>query len=140
MTTLTGLRGRWSIIGRRPLVVCDTGHNEAGLRAVVAQLQRVPHEYLHLVIGTVNDKDVAAMLTLLPKEGVYYYCAANIPRALPVGELAAQGAGLGLHGQAYASVAAAVAAARNAAGPGDVVFIGGSTFVVAEVEELYATT
>ncbi|WP_226915568.1 bifunctional folylpolyglutamate synthase/dihydrofolate synthase [Hymenobacter siberiensis] len=140
VTTLTGLRGRWSIIGRQPLVVCDTGHNAAGLQAVMAQLQRVPHECLHLVIGTVNDKDVAAMLALLPKEATYYFCAATIPRALPAAELAEQGAGLGLHGQAYGSVAAAVAAARNAAGPRDVVFIGGSTFVVAEVEELYAPT
>jgi dihydrofolate synthase / folylpolyglutamate synthase len=139
VTALTGLRGRWSIIGRQPLVVCDTGHNVAGLRAVVAQLQRLPYERLHLVIGTVNDKDVASMLALLPKEGIYYFCAATIPRALPAAELAERGAGLGLHGQAYGSVVAAVAAARKAAGPGDVVFIGGSTFVVAEVEELYAT-
>ncbi|MGY3087140.1 dihydrofolate synthase/folylpolyglutamate synthase [Hymenobacter sp. UYAg731] len=139
VTTLTGLRGRWSIIGRQPLVVCDTGHNAAGLKAVVAQLQRLPQERLHLVIGTVNDKDVASMLELLPKEATYYFCAANIPRALPAGELAEQAAGLGLHGQAYGSVAGAVAAARQAAGPADVVFIGGSTFVVAEVEELYAT-
>ena len=140
VTTLTGLRGRWSIIGQQPLVVCDTGHNAAGLQVVMAQLQRVPHERLHLVIGTVNDKDVAAMLALLPKEATYYFCAATIPRALPAAELAEQGAELGLNGQAYGSVAAAVAAARSAAGPRDVVFIGGSTFVVAEVEELYATT
>ena len=140
VTTLTGLRGRWSIIGRQPLVICDTGHNAAGLQAVVSQLQRVAHECLHLVIGTVNDKDVASMLALLPKEGVYYFCAANIPRALPAAELAEQGAGMGLQGQAYGSVAEAVAAARSAAGAGDVVFIGGSTFVVAEVDELYATT
>ncbi|MBH8557113.1 bifunctional folylpolyglutamate synthase/dihydrofolate synthase [Hymenobacter negativus] len=140
VTSLTGLRGRWSIIGRRPLVVCDTGHNAAGLKAVMTQLQRVPHERLHLVIGTVNDKDVASMLALLPKEGHYYFCAANIPRALPAEELSAQGEALGLHGQAYGSVEAAVAVARKAASPDDVVFIGGSTFVVAEVEELYATT
>jgi dihydrofolate synthase/folylpolyglutamate synthase len=139
VTTLTGLRGRWSIIGRQPLVVCDTGHNAAGIKSVMTQLQRLPHERLHLVIGTVNDKDVASMLALLPKEGVYYFCVANIPRALAAGELAVQGAELGLHGQAYGSVAAAVAAARSAAGPADVVFIGGSTFVVAEVDELYAT-
>lgn len=132
VTQLTGLRGRWSIIGRRPLVVCDTGHNPAGLRLVVAQLRRLPHRQLHLVIGTVQDKDVAGMLALLPTEGTYYFCAANIPRALPAGELAQQAMLLGLLGQAYGSVAAAVAAARAAAGSDDVVFIGGSTFVVAE--------
>jgi dihydrofolate synthase/folylpolyglutamate synthase len=138
VTQLTGLRGRWSIIGRRPLVVCDTGHNAAGLKMVMDQLQRVPHQRLHLVIGTVNDKDVASMLALLPTTAIYYFCAARIPRALPVAELAQQAAELGLQGQAYESVAAAVAAARAAASPADVVFIGGSTFVVAEVEELYS--
>ena len=138
VTALTGLRGRWSIIGRRPLVVCDTGHNAAGLRLVVAQLRRLKYQKLHLVIGTVNDKDVPAMLALLPTEGTYYFCAANIPRALPAQELAASATEAGLAGQAYDSVAAAVAAARVAAGPDDVVFIGGSTFVVAEVEDLYS--
>ena len=137
VTRLTGLRGRWSIIGRRPLVVCDTGHNAAGLQLVVAQLRRLPHQRLHLVIGTVNDKDVPAMLALLPAEGIYYFCAANIPRALPAVELAALAAAGGLVGQAYESVAAAVATARAAAGPDDAVFIGGSTFVVAEVDALY---
>ena len=139
VTRLTGLRGRWSIIGRRPLVVCDTGHNAAGLQLVVAQLRRLPHQRLHLVIGTVNDKDVPAMLALLPAEGIYYFCAANIPRALPAVELAALAAAGGLVGQAYESVAAAVATARAAAGPDDAVFIGGSTFVVAEVDALYAS-
>ena len=139
VTRLTGLRGRWSIIGRRPLVVCDTGHNAAGLQLVVAQLRRLPHQRLHLVIGTVNDKDVPAMLALLPAEGIYYFCAANIPRALPAVELAALAAAGGLVGQAYESVVAAVAAARAAAGTDDAVFIGGSTFVVAEVDALYAS-
>ena len=134
---LTGLRGRWSIIGRRPLVVCDTGHNAAGLRMVVAQLEQLSYQQLHLVIGMVNDKDVTDMLALLPTAGTYYFCAANIPRALPAQALAEQAVAIGLAGQAYGSVAAAVAAARAAAGPDDVVFIGGSTFVVAEVEELY---
>ncbi|OGX87022.1 bifunctional folylpolyglutamate synthase/dihydrofolate synthase [Hymenobacter glacialis] len=138
VTQLTSLRGRWSIIGRRPTVVCDTAHNAAGLQLVMAQLQRLPHHTLHLVIGAVNDKDVAGMLQLLPSAATYYFCAANIPRALPAGQLALQAAALDLRGEAYNSVAAAVAAARAAAQPEDVVFIGGSTFVVAEVEELYS--
>jgi len=137
VTRLTGLRGRWSIIGQRPLVVADTGHNEAGLRLVLAQLARVPHRHLHLVIGTVNDKDVAKVLALLPREATYYFCQANIPRALPADELAALATAAGLTGRAYGPVPAAVAAARAAAAPDDVVFIGGSTFVVAEVAELY---
>ena len=138
VTALTGLRGRWSILGHRPLVVADTAHNEAGLRLAMAQLQRVPHERLHLVIGTVNDKDVTKILPLLPAAAAYYFCQADIPRALPAPELAALAAAAGRPGRAYGAVAAAVAAARAAAGPGDVVFIGGSTFVVAEVAELYA--
>lgn len=134
---LTGLRGRWSILGQRPLVVADTGHNEGGLRLVMAQLARVPHRHLHLVIGTVNDKDVTTVLALLPRAATYYFCQADIPRALPAAELAALAAAAGLTGRAYGPVPVAVAAARAAAGPTDVVFIGGSTFVVAEVAELY---
>jgi dihydrofolate synthase/folylpolyglutamate synthase len=137
VTQLTGLRGRWSVIGRRPLVVCDTAHNAAGLTAVVAQLRQTPHNQLHVVLGTVNDKDVAGMLRLLPPEGRYYFCAANIPRALPAAELKQLAAAAGLHGEAHDSVMDAVRAARHEAGPDDVVFIGGSTFVVAEVEDLY---
>jgi dihydrofolate synthase/folylpolyglutamate synthase len=137
VTRLTGLRGRWSIIGQSPLVVADTGHNEAGLRLVLAQLARVPHRRLHLVIGTVNDKDVTKVLALLPHDATYYFCQADIPRALPAQELAALATAQGLTGRAYGPVPAAVAAARAAAGPEDVVFIGGSTFVVAEVTELY---
>jgi dihydrofolate synthase/folylpolyglutamate synthase len=137
VTRLTGLRGRWSVIGQKPLVVCDTGHNEAGLRLVLAQLEKLDYQRLHVVLGTVNDKDVAAMLRLLPRGACYYFCQANIPRALPAADLARQANLLGLEGQAWGPVAAAVAAARQGAGPDDVVFIGGSTFVVAEVPELF---
>jgi dihydrofolate synthase/folylpolyglutamate synthase len=137
VTRLTGLRGRWSILGQRPLVVADTGHNEAGLQLVLAQLARIAYRQLHMVIGTVNDKDVAKVLALLPREATYYFCQADIPRALPATELAALAQAAGLSGQVYGPVPAAVAAARAAAGPDDVVFIGGSTFVVAEVAELY---
>jgi dihydrofolate synthase/folylpolyglutamate synthase len=137
VTRLTGLRGRWSILGHHPLVVADTGHNEAGLRLVLAQLARVPHQQLHLVIGTVNDKDVTKVLALLPPEATYYFCQADIPRALPADELAALALAAGLTGRAYGPVPVAVAAARAAAAPDDVVFIGGSTFVVAELADLY---
>ena len=137
VTRLTGLRGRWSILGEQPLVVADTGHNEAGLRLVLAQLARLSYRQLHMVIGTVNDKDVTKVLALLPRTATYYFCQADIPRALPAAELAALAQAAGLAGQVYGPVPAAVAAARAAAGPDDVVFIGGSTFVVAEVAELY---
>ena len=131
---LTGFRGRWTILGRRPLVVCDTGHNEAGIRFIVGQLARLPHRRLHFVLGVVNDKDVSKMLALLPKEATYYFCQANIPRALPAAELAGRAAAVGLQGVVYGPVPAAVVAARAAAAEDDVVFIGGSTFVVAEVD------
>jgi dihydrofolate synthase/folylpolyglutamate synthase len=133
---LTGFRGRWTILARRPLVVCDTGHNEAGLRFVTAQLARLPRRQLHFVLGVVNDKDVSKMLTLLPTDATYYFCQASIPRALPAAELAAQAAAVGLRGEAYGPVPVAVAAARAAATAEDVVFIGGSTFVVADLDEL----
>ncbi len=136
VTRLTGLRGRWTILDRRPLVICDTGHNEAGIRFIVDQLARLPRQRLHFVLGVVQDKDVSKMLALLPPAATYYFCQASIPRALPADELARQATALGLHGQPYGPVPAAVAAARAAAGPDDVIFIGGSTFVVAEIEEL----
>jgi dihydrofolate synthase/folylpolyglutamate synthase len=104
---------------------------------VLDQLARVPHRHLHLVIGTVNDKDVTKVLALLPRDATYYFCQADIPRALPADELASLAAAQGLAGRSYGAVPAAVAAARAAAAPDDVVFIGGSTFVVAEVAELY---
>ncbi|RYU83357.1 bifunctional folylpolyglutamate synthase/dihydrofolate synthase [Hymenobacter persicinus] len=135
---LTGFRGRWTILGRRPLVVCDTGHNEAGIRFVTAQLARLPYRQLHFVLGAVNDKDVTKMLGLLPADARYYFCQADIPRALPAAELAERAAAAGLRGTVYGPVGAAVAAARAAAAADDVVFIGGSTFVVAEVAELYS--
>jgi dihydrofolate synthase/folylpolyglutamate synthase len=135
---LTGLRGRWQIIGREPLTVCDTGHNEAGIRMVVQQLARLPYRRLHVVLGMVNDKDLSKVLRLLPTEATYYFCAANIPRALPAAELAEQAAAVGLQGQVCGTVAAALATARQQASAGDVIFVGGSTFVVAEVPDLYA--
>ncbi|MDU0370120.1 bifunctional folylpolyglutamate synthase/dihydrofolate synthase [Hymenobacter endophyticus] len=132
----TGFKGRWTILGRQPLVVCDTGHNEAGIRFITEQLARLPYRQLHMVLGVVNDKDVSKMLSLLPREATYYFCQATIPRALPTKELLEKAAAVGLQGQAYGPVPVAVAAARAAAAPDDVVFIGGSTFVVAEIEEL----
>ncbi|WP_316934362.1 bifunctional folylpolyglutamate synthase/dihydrofolate synthase [Hymenobacter sp. AT01-02] len=136
VSRLTGFRGRWTIMGRRPLVVCDTGHNEAGLRFVTAQLAGLTYQKLHFVLGVVNDKDVSNMLKLLPRDATYYFCQATIPRALPATELAERAGAEGLQGIAYGPVPVAVAAARAAAGADDVVFIGGSTFVVAEIEEL----
>jgi dihydrofolate synthase/folylpolyglutamate synthase len=130
----TGLLGRWQVLAQHPLIIADTGHNEAGIKEVLAQLAVTPHERLHIVIGMVNDKDISTVLALLPKDASYYFCKANIPRALPAAELLAAAAQLnGLSGTAYDTVATALAAAKNKATDGDLILIGGSTFTVAEV-------
>lgn len=135
-TQLTGLKGRWQTLRATPLTICDTGHNEAGIRAVIDQLQRTPHERLHMVIGMVNDKDISKILNLMPRDAVYYFCQASIPRALDAAELADQAAGCGLHGEVEPDVNAALRKATRAAGPNDLIFVGGSTFVVGEVDDL----
>ena len=134
--SLTGLKGRWQKIGDRPLVICDTGHNADGIRAVVEQLQATPHEKLHVVLGTVNDKDIRGILELFPKEAFYYFCQAKIPRALPAGELAVQAMAVGLQGIVIGDVNEAIRSAKANASAEDLIFIGGSTFVVAEVDNL----
>lgn len=128
----TGIRGRWEILQKQPLCICDTGHNVAGLHMAVDQLAATPHDQLHIVLGMVNDKDIDSMLELLPREAVYYFTKAAVPRALPESELAARAAAKGLQGQCYPSVMQAKTAALKAAAVDDLVFIGGSNFVVAE--------
>lgn len=128
----TGLMGRWQVLSRSPLTVCDTGHNKEGLEYVVRQIRATPKHALHMVIGFVNDKDLASVLPLLPQEGVYYFTKASVQRALDERVLMAEAGKYGLAGACYATVAAALGAARIAAGPKDMIFIGGSTFVVAD--------
>ncbi|MCX6296407.1 MAG: bifunctional folylpolyglutamate synthase/dihydrofolate synthase [Bacteroidetes bacterium] len=129
----TGLKGRWQILSRKPLVIADTGHNEAGIREVLDQIKLMPHKKLHFVLGMVNDKDISKILGMLPKDAIYYFCKANIPRALPASELALQANNFGLNGNVYESVQDAFIAAKKRAAKNDFVFIGGSTFTVAEV-------
>lgn len=129
----TGLKGRWQVVTKRPLIICDTGHNEGGIREIVSQIGSTPHDHLHFVFGAVSDKDLTEILNLLPREATYYFCKADVPRGLDAGELAALAAAAGLNGTHYPTVAAAFSAARSAARPDDLVFVGGSTFIVAEV-------
>lgn len=129
----TGLQGRWQILSQKPLIITDTGHNEAGIEEVLKQIKLTPHKKLHFVLGMVNDKDVSTILQMLPVEAVYYFCKANIPRALDQQELAEIAKKYGLKGPVYSSVKRALAGAKKAALSGDLIFIGGSTFVVAEV-------
>ncbi|GAA4089100.1 folylpolyglutamate synthase/dihydrofolate synthase family protein [Mucilaginibacter panaciglaebae] len=131
--TLTGLHGRWETLSTSPLTICDTGHNPDGIREVLENIVKVKYKQLHFVIGMVNDKDGAKVLSMLPKEAIYYFCKPDIPRGLEAETLQAQALEFGLQGNVYSSVKAALAAAQSVAQPEDLVFIGGSTFVVAEV-------
>ncbi len=128
----TGLAGRWQVIGRDPLTLCDTGHNREGLEYVVHQLKRIRKGILHIVIGFVNDKDLGLVLPLLPADATYYFTKASVPRALDEKVLMEQASEEGLRGEAFPDVISALNAARGNASPDDLIFVGGSTFVVAE--------
>jgi dihydrofolate synthase/folylpolyglutamate synthase len=130
---ISGLIGRWQVLGQSPLILCDSAHNVDGLRYVTKALAALPAEQLHLVFGTVSDKDWTKLWGLLPKEAQYYFCKANIPRGLDAQQLQQQAAQHQLHGNAYPSVQAAFEAAKAKAQENDVIFVGGSIFVVAEV-------
>jgi dihydrofolate synthase/folylpolyglutamate synthase len=131
--TNTGLRGRWQVIGKDPLTICDTGHNKEGLEYVLRQLGKVPATSLHIVIGFVSDKDIGAMLSMFPENARYYFTRAKVQRAMDEKVLKSIAAGYGLKGRSYNDVSEALAAARANASPSDLVFVGGSTFVVAEI-------
>jgi dihydrofolate synthase/folylpolyglutamate synthase len=131
--TLTGLRGRWDTLSHNPLVICDTGHNPEGITEVMKNIAATPFKQLHFVIGMVNDKDHSKVLAMLPKDATFYFCRPDIPRGLDAKSLKQKAESFGLHGLAYADVASALAAAKQAAHMDDLVFVGGSTFVVAEV-------
>ncbi|MBS1488651.1 MAG: bifunctional folylpolyglutamate synthase/dihydrofolate synthase [Bacteroidetes bacterium] len=133
---LTGLKGRWQQLGERPLTVCDTGHNEPGVREVLHQIDQQKFNKLHIVWGSVRDKDIDRVLALLPKNAHYYFCAAHIARAMPAAQLQEKAATFGLHGDAVTDVNEAIAKAKQNAAEDDMIFIGGSTFVVAEIFNL----
>ncbi|MBL7883951.1 MAG: bifunctional folylpolyglutamate synthase/dihydrofolate synthase [Bacteroidia bacterium] len=129
----TGLLGRWQVLSQSPLTICDTGHNEAGIKQVLTQLKLMPYKQLHFVLGMVNDKDISTILKLLPPTAKYYFCRASIPRALDANELKKQANLIGLKGKVYHSVSEALSTAQKKAKAEDLVFIGGSTFTVAEI-------
>ena len=129
----TGLRGRWEVIDNDPLIVCDTGHNREGLILVIEQIRQTAWKNLHIVIGMVNDKDLTDILPLFPVEANYYFCRPDIPRGLDSNILKDEAAGYKLAGESYGTVKAALDAAKKEAGKQDMIFVGGSTFVVAEV-------
>ena len=129
----TGLLGRWQILNKKPLTICDTAHNAHGLEIVMKQVTALPHDKLHIVLGMVNDKDVVEILQILPKDANYYFCKPKNSRALSEKELQKKATGVGLKGSAFSTVSMAYKKAMENASDNDVVYIGGSTFVVAEV-------
>ena len=131
-TTHAGLRGRMEQLRESPLVICDTAHNEAGVRIVMRQIQQMNKGKLHIVWGMVDDKEHGVMISMLPSDATLYFTQPGLPRALPAEGLQQKAARMGLNGNAYPRVADALLAALAQAGPDDLIFIGGSTFVVSE--------
>jgi dihydrofolate synthase/folylpolyglutamate synthase len=130
---LTGLHGRWEILNHHPLTICDTGHNPEGITEVLKNIEGIPYNHLHFVMGVVNDKDISKILAMLPKDALYYFCKPDIPRGLEAESLKQKAENFGLYGEVYLSVKEALSSAQENAGENDLIFIGGSTFVVAEV-------
>lgn len=133
---ITGIRGRWQVLGENPTVICDTGHNRQAIKNILKQLASYTFKQLHIVLGMVSDKDIESVLKLLPKEAIYYFCEPNIPRAMDAEELYEKAETLGLNGKIVRRVNEAIASAKEMAKPEDLIFIGGSTFVVAEITDL----
>ena len=130
---LTGLMGRWQQLSDAPLLICDTGHNIGGIAYITQQIKSIPYHHLHIVIGMVNDKDIRGVLSLLPQEASYYFTKASVKRALPEGELQSIANEFGLKGTTYPSVESAVRAAQEKSLPKDFIFVGGSSFIVADL-------
>ncbi len=129
----TGLLGRWQLLNETPLTICDTAHNKEGLTYVMEQVQVQLFEKLHIVLGVVNDKNLDSILPLFPKKATYYFCKPDIPRGLDASILKKKSAEYNLNGKEYSSVNIAFENAKKNASDKDLIFIGGSTFVVAEI-------
>lgn len=132
VVTNTGMMGRWQQIGSNPRIICDTAHNADGVSYVVRQLKALSYKRLHIVLGMVDDKERAAILELLPKNAIYYFCKPSVPRGLAAEILAAEAKGIGLQGMSHSSVQEALDRAKFSADKDDLIFVGGSTFVVAD--------
>ena len=129
----TGLKGRWQILQTKPKIICDTAHNKEGLSITMTQLQKEQFDNLHIVFGVVNDKNLSQVFSLLPKKATFYFCKPDVPRGLDQNILRDQFLGEGFVGESYLSVKEAVDKAISKASDDDVIYIGGSTFVVAEI-------
>jgi len=129
----TNLKGRWQILNQNPKVICDTAHNKEGLSIALHQLKKETYKKLHIVLGVVSDKKLENVLPLFPKDAMYYFCKPNIPRGLSESILKEKAADYGLSGEKYLSVEKAYKKALTSSNQGDIIYIGGSTFVVAEI-------
>jgi len=129
----TGLLGRWQQLGEFPKIICDTAHNKNGLEIVMKQIQKEKFDTLHIVLGVVNDKDLDEILPLFPKNAIYYFCKPNIPRGLDARILQKKATTFQLKGEVYNSVSSSYAQALQNASNNDFIYLGGSTFVVAEI-------
>ncbi|GAB1307567.1 folylpolyglutamate synthase/dihydrofolate synthase family protein [Urechidicola sp. KH5] len=129
----TGLLGRWQVLNEEPLTVCDTAHNKEGLSFVLEQVKNQSYQKLHIVLGVVNDKSLEDILPMFPEDATYYFCKPNIPRGLDVTELKDVAQQYGLNGKDFNSVDDAFKEAKSVATKTDMIYVGGSTFVVAEV-------
>jgi dihydrofolate synthase/folylpolyglutamate synthase len=129
----TGLKGRWQILKQTPFIVCDTAHNYDGFKITINQILKHNFNTLHIVLGFVNDKDINTILEILPKKAKYYFCKPNNSRGLNQDVLQAKAAVFGLKGEVYNSVTKAYEQAVKSATNADFIYIGGSTFVVAEI-------
>ena len=129
----TGLQGRWQVLNQHPLIVCDTGHNAEAFTWLVEQIRNTPYINLYIILGFVNDKHYQNILQILPKDAFYFFTRADIPRALSEKRLYEEASAYGLRGYPVSSVREAYKAARNAAGENDFIYVGGSTYIVAEV-------
>jgi dihydrofolate synthase/folylpolyglutamate synthase len=129
----TGLQGRWQVLQEQPKIICDTAHNKEGLTYVVNQLEEELFNHLHIVFGVVNDKDLSSILDIMPKKASYYFCKPDVPRGMDTDLLQKEFISVGFHGTSYISVNEALIAAKNNASDSDLIYVGGSTFVVAEI-------
>ena len=134
---LTGLMGRWQKLEEKPTLICDTGHNTGGMKYIVEQLSNMKYEQLHIIIGMVNDKDINGVISMLPQNAIYYFTQASVKRALAANEIKAIGNRHGLQGEAYDCVKNALLAAKEQANENDMIFVGGSTFIVSDLIVLY---
>ena len=136
---LSGLRGRWETISTNPHIVCDTAHNPAGIAVVAHQLEEETYDHLYIIVGMSADKDIDTNLALLPSSACYYFCTTASQRTLPAEELLQRAEAIGLRGRAYPSVEEALREVVALANAGDLIFVGGSNFIVAELLKSYPT-